>query len=341
MKHLKLFEEWINELKFADVDAFKAYNQKHKMRASTKVTVANKEMRAGDVGKEETKEDEVKEPKGTQGFIMPNTWDANKPSIMFLYKKQYYSFQYDEGWTETWPSASYTERMEKEGKVPFSAAIKAAEKALPGSAEKILIDLGLKKENPEDKTRKDEMNKQSASYDGSKEYPKIEIDPVNQEALKKLKKDEDTSEFLSYLIHDKSNVTANTEEVPEMTKVFKMTKDAEYKGTLYRGMHSSSPDDFKVGQTSTFGRYQSFSEDEAVAKSFSGQEKGQGVVLKVENPSGGFNYGGWLQQNMDSEDENLNFARYEREHLFDRNQKYEVIKKEKQGPFTVVHIKFI
>lgn len=343
MKRVKLFEQWLNEIKFADIDAFKAYSKEHEVRASTKVTIGDKEMKAGDVGKEE-KEEESKEPTGTQGFIMPNSWDANKPALMFLYKKQYYSFQYDDGWSQMWPATSYTERMEKEGKVPFSKVIKAAEKALPGSAEKVLIQLGLKKEDPKDKTRKEEMEKQIDSFDPDKKYSEIKIDPVNKDAFKKLEKDKDTSEFLAYLIHDKSNVTSNAEEVPDMTKVFNLTKDAKHEGSLYRGMWGANPDDYKVGQTGEFGRYQSFSEEEGVAKSFAGQEKGQGVVFKVDNPTGGFNYGGWIQNSTDAEDDaddNINFARYEREHIFDRKQKYKVAKIEKNGPFTVVHIKFI
>ena len=47
MKPIKIFEHFINELKFNDVEDFKAYASKHKVRPTTVVTVGGKEMKAG------------------------------------------------------------------------------------------------------------------------------------------------------------------------------------------------------------------------------------------------------------------------------------------------------
>jgi hypothetical protein len=58
MKKVKLFEQFINEVKFKDVESFKAYAQKHKMRPNTVVTVGGKDIKAGDVGKENGEEQE-------------------------------------------------------------------------------------------------------------------------------------------------------------------------------------------------------------------------------------------------------------------------------------------
>ena len=53
MKRILLFENWlsldvINEIEFKDAETFKAYAAKHKMRASTEVTISGKKVKAGD-----------------------------------------------------------------------------------------------------------------------------------------------------------------------------------------------------------------------------------------------------------------------------------------------------
>ena len=340
MKHIKLFEQFINELKFSSPAEFKAYAQKHKVRASTIVTVGDKEMKAGDVGKEE-KEEETEETVGVTGFTMPNSMEKDKPYLYIRYKDVIYSFRESGGWSEAIMNDNRKKELE-DFKIPFAQAIKAGEMRLSGSADKILKELGLKKEDPKEVEKKEAREKQIEQFDDNKKYAKLKATEADANAFKQIDKDKELSEYLGYLVHEKSNVMDNDEEVPEMTKVFKATKDVEHKGSLFRGMYSASPKDFKVGQTKSFGRYQSFSESPGVAKGFSGSKEDQGVVLKVDNPKGGFNYGAWLENNLGKDDEDVKqVARFEKEHIFDRNQKYKVTKIEDSKPFTIVHIEFI
>jgi hypothetical protein len=53
MKRIKLFEEFLNELEFKDVESFNSYKSKLKrgMNASTKVSIAGKETTVGDIEK--------------------------------------------------------------------------------------------------------------------------------------------------------------------------------------------------------------------------------------------------------------------------------------------------
>jgi hypothetical protein len=345
MKHIKLFEEFINEIKFADATAFKAYAAKHKMRPSTVVNIGGKDVKAGDVGKEEKEEEEeTTESNGTTGFVKPNSMEKDKPSLYIRHKGTMYGFSDSNGgWSEAFMRDAIIKELE-DFKVPIAQVLKLGEVRLAGSAEDAMIMLGLKKMDKEEAAQKEAREKQVEAFDEDKDYSEIKVDAASQKAFKALEKDEDVTEFLGYLVHDKSHVTDNTDEVPEMKKVFELTKDVEHKGSLFRGMYSAKASDFKVGQKKSFGRYQSFSESDGVAKGFSGAEKDQGVVLRVDNPKGGFNYGGYLQQNIEKYGEeagDMNFARYEREHIFDRNQKYEVTKIEDSKPFTIVHIKFI
>ena len=46
----EVITEFVNEIDFKDQDAFDAYNKKHKMRKSTKVTIGDKETTVGDAG---------------------------------------------------------------------------------------------------------------------------------------------------------------------------------------------------------------------------------------------------------------------------------------------------
>ena len=341
MKHIKLFEQFINELKFESPEDFKAYAQKHKVRANTVVTIGNKEVKAGDVGKEEKEEEETQESSGTTGFMQPNSMEKDKPYLLIRHKGVIYGFRDEAGWSEAYMSDNRKKELE-EFKIPFAQAIKLGEARRPGSADEILTELGLKKQDSKDAEKKEARAKQVEEFDENKKYAKLKPTEADIKAFKQIDKDKELSEYLGYLVHEKSNVMDNDEEVPEMTKVFKATKDVEFKGSLYRGMYSASPKDFKVGQTKSFGRYQSFSENPGVAKGFSGSKEDQGVVLKVDNPKGGFNYGAWLENNLGKDDEDvMQVARFEKEHIFDRNQKYKVTKIEDSKPFTIVHIEFI
>jgi hypothetical protein len=343
MKYIKLFEQFINEIEFKDAESFKAYTQKHKMRPTTIVNIAGKDIKAGDVGKEE-KEEETEESAGTTGFIKPNSMEKDKPYLYARYKDTLYSFQDNGGWTEAYMNDARKKELE-DFKVPFAQAVKSGEIRSNGSADKFLKELGLKKEDPKETEKKEAIKNQIEEFDEDKDYPKVKASDADDKAFKEIAKDEEIQDFLGYLVHDKSHVMDNDEEVPEMTKIFKATKDVEFEGSLFRGMYSASPKDFKVGDTKSFGRYQSFSESPGVAKGFSGTKEDQGVVLKVDNPKGGLNYAAWLEKNMDQNDEDnsevMKTSRFEKEHVFDRNQKYKVTKVEDSKPFTIVHIEFI
>ena len=357
MEIVKLFENWLalNEIEFKDVESFKEYTKNHKMRATTEVTIGGKKVKAGDAikaiskaeakpkaaPKAEDESEEIKEPKGAIGYIVPQ--EGKDPQLVIFYKKYHHVFHEGDGWLMAGFSESGLEKIQPYAG-SFMAAIAAGEKRMPGSADKILFKLKIKKEDPVDAARKKEMNSMASDYSPKTKYPPIEADAATEKAIEQIDKDQDLRDFLANLVHDKSNVMANDGDNPDMEKVFKLTKDAKYEGELYRGMWGASPDDFQVGDVKTFDRYQSFSETKEVALGFAGQERNQGVVFKVVNPKGGFNYAAWMQKNDKSlpvNKDDLNFARYEREHIFDRKQKYEVVKKEKEGPFTIVEIKFV
>ena len=54
----EVITEFVNEIDFKDQDSFDAYNKKHKMRKSTKVTIGDKETTVGDAGGGDGKKDE-------------------------------------------------------------------------------------------------------------------------------------------------------------------------------------------------------------------------------------------------------------------------------------------
>lgn len=176
------------------------------------------------------------------------------------------------------------------------------------------------------------------TYSERTKYSPIKVDSVNKNAYKKL--NSDTEEFLSYLVHDKKHVLDNTAPSYELNKILSLVKGAKYSGYLYRGLYPLELTEFKVGQTGEFDRYTSFSESIDIAKGFAYNTK---FLFRVKNPTGGFNYGGWMQEYYDGheEDDEINFARYEREYIFSRNQKYQVTGVNKQGSFTVIDIEFL
>lgn len=331
MKRVKLFEEFLNELEFKDKADYAEYLKTHNVRKGTKITFVKDKA-------------ETEESSGTIGFVKPNSMDKDKPYLYVRYKDTIYAFRDGNGWSEAFMNDNSKKELE-DFKVPFAQPIKVGETRLADSADKFLKELGLKEEDPKEVEKKEAIKNQIEEFDEDKDYPKVKSSAADDKAFKELAKDEEMQDFLGYLVHDKSHVMDNDEEVPEMTKVFKATEDVEFKGSLFRGMYSANPKDFKVGETKSFGRYQSFSESPGVAKGFSGTKEGQGVVLKVDNPKGGLNYAAWLEKNMDQGDEDntevMKTSRYEKEHVFDRNQKYKVTKIEDSKPFTIVHIQFI
>lgn len=343
MKRILLFQNWLNEnrlneLKFTDVEDFKAYSQKHKMRPNTEVTIGNKKMKVSDVEKKETKEEKEEiNFKGLSGHYSHKD-ELNAKSWSLQYKKNFYEYNQADGWRQFWPSMASKERL-LNNEVPVAKVMQEVSKMDPKAPDKILVQLGLKEKDPEVARREAEIAKQVSDFDEKTKYPEIEVDEKTTAQFKQIDKDKDLKEFLGYLVHSKDHVFNNTEDVPEMQKVFDIVKDSEYNKPLYRGMYKVNADDFKVGQEATFGRYQSFSEDPKVAKSFADPEPGKTVVLKLNRAKGAFNYGAYISKKVKGYVGNV--ARYEREHIIDRNQKYKVTKIEKEGPFTIVNIELI
>lgn len=172
-------------------------------------------------------------------------------------------------------------------------------------------------------------------YLESTKYTPIKIDSINKSAYKKL--NSDIEQFLSYLVHDKKHVLDNVKPSYELDRILSLVKNTVYSGYLYRGLYPIEVTEFKVGQTGVFNRYTSFSESIDIAKNFAYDTK---FLFRVKNPKGGFNYGGWMQGYFNDVEE-INFARYEREHIFSQNQKYQVTGVNKQGSFTIVDIEFL
>ena len=77
----EVITEFVNEIDFKDQDAFDAYNKKHKMRKSTKVTIGDKETTVGDAGggmddtEKDTKKKKSKSEKTPQEKELSNLQD--------------------------------------------------------------------------------------------------------------------------------------------------------------------------------------------------------------------------------------------------------------------------
>lgn len=102
--------------------------------------------------------------------------------------------------------------------------------------------------------------------------------------------DTSTTEHLLYLVHDKSHVMSNKSKMGFLNEVFAAYKNDKSNIKVYRGLYVEKLEDFKVGGTYTFDRYQSFSEDLQIAHDFSKNK----LILQLNNHRGGFPYWRWM-----------------------------------------------
>ncbi len=110
-----------------------------------------------------------------------------------------------------------------------------------------------------------------------------------------------TSEHLLYLVHDKDHVLDKKSKIGFMNTVFASCKNNRSKVKLYRGLYKEKIEDFVPGQTYTFARYQSFSEDLNIAKKFTKNK----LILLLTSHTGGFPYSHWMKdfyENMKKKD---------------------------------------
>lgn len=113
--------------------------------------------------------------------------------------------------------------------------------------------------------------------------------------------DDDTTENLLYLVHDKDHVIDNKSKVGFLNKVFSAYKNNKSNVKLYRGLYTEKLEDFKFGSVYTFDRYQSFTEDLQIAHDFSKNK----LILQLNIHTGGFPYWRWMvdyYQKMKKED---------------------------------------
>jgi hypothetical protein len=161
----------------------------------------------------------------------------------------------------------------------------------------------------------------------------------------KILADNNLTQFLNYLVHDKKHVMDNKGTTPELEKVFRLTKGQKYNQPLYRGLYTESIEDFVIGETYEFPRYQSFSENLEIAERFSKN----GLIIQVTNSVGGFNYGGYLVYSFeklkkddpkmyDAEDGDfmIEGALEEAEWLFPKNTNFIVQDISKKGKYTII-----
>ena len=103
--------------------------------------------------------------------------------------------------------------------------------------------------------------------------------------------DDNVTEFLGFLVHDKSHVMDNKSRVKEMETALKAAKNYSYRGSVFRGTYGNYKDT-QAGEVITFGRYESFSGNFDWAKLVAKKTK---FLLEIENPRGCFPYSEWLK----------------------------------------------
>lgn len=162
---------------------------------------------------------------------------------------------------------------------------------------------------------------------------------------KRIIKNEEVSEFLSYLVHDKDHVMNNKTDVKELDFVFDITKNYKTPVVLYRGLYEEEERDFIVDKFFNFYRYSSFSENIEVARSFSTSKD----ILKINSSVKGFCYHSFLTKvftdlkNIDFDEfesqdgqEMLDTADEEKEWIFNIDTKFKVTKIYNDGGFRII-----
>ena len=91
------FIENLNEIDFKNQDAFDAYNKKHKMRKTTKVTIGDKETTVGDAetGGEKDKEEIIKQTKEKNKELWDKIEKEESPKRKEALKAEYINTQLD------------------------------------------------------------------------------------------------------------------------------------------------------------------------------------------------------------------------------------------------------
>lgn len=166
----------------------------------------------------------------------------------------------------------------------------------------------------------------------------------------KIMRDEELSTFLGFLIHDKKHVLDNKSTSSELEKIFKMVKGKNLNQPLYRGLYDEKIEEFVIGESYNFLRYQSFSENIETAQRFSKN----GLILKANTSVNGFNYGKYTEYSLKSlKKENpdlyldidgefyIEFAIKEAEWLFPRTSKFIVENINNQGSYTIISGKIV
>lgn len=348
MKNLLTYEQYLtemflNEIEFSSKEEFLQYKKEHNMRPDTVVKINGKDSKVSDVkDDEDDKKSSVFDLAAAlkKKKITTIAYKNSKGSMNYILKKKNSYFEYSQErkkWEEVVIPNWRREEIEKEEKSPeeFSKQIKDA----GIDTTSIESTLKLRDITPEENSkskRKEEAKKYD--YKEKTKYEPLEVRKVDNEVYNKVNKNPDVKEFLNYLIHSKENVMDNNKKVPELEEVLSKCKNVVNDKPLYRGMYNVKPSDFKVGETMEMGRYQSFSEDDGVSKDFAVDS---GVIIQLDKSKGSFNYGGWVQNELESakkaEDKQvLNLARYEKEHIFSRDAKMKITKIEKRGDFTYV-----
>jgi len=173
----------------------------------------------------------------------------------------------------------------------------------------------------------------------------IDINEANYSGLFN-KLSEKQSEFLQYLIHDKSHVMDNTKSNPIMDSILSLVSRKQVPKTLYRGLYTKDIDLFKehleTEEEYYPDRYQSFTEDFKVAKGFS-----RGIIYVSDDNYGGFPYSEFIEWHFsnlkktdpdtyDAEDGDAIRAESEKEWFFSNDNYWRIDEISKKSGYWIV-----
>lgn len=146
-----------------------------------------------------------------------------------------------------------------------------------------------------------------------------------------ISKDSDFMTFIFSLIHDKSHVMSNKEPHPMMETIFSLAGE-ERSLPLYRGLHVAI--NAIPGETITFNRYESFSENFDIAKIFAKK----GIILKAVESREGFKYWEHMLQydEIDEDDYMKESLEEEKEWIFNIGSKFRVKEIYEQDGYKII-----
>ena len=157
---------------------------------------------------------------------------------------------------------------------------------------------------------------------------------------------EEDSEFLQYLIHSKHHVMDSGRRNLNMESVLNLVSKKQVPKKLYRGLYTKDIDLFKEHLEEEVeyypDKYQSFSEDLKVAKSFS-----KGIIFVSDDNYGGFPYSEFIEWHFsnlkktdpdtyDAEDGDTIRAESEKEWIFPMDNYWRIDKISKKGRYWIV-----